>query len=328
MQHNWEIISDKVMNILKGSGYHLKMFNKEGNRVFSVEDEPTRFFATTQSHDPNLKNYTILVTLHNDDTASHIDLKIPDLKNKQDFDRTYQLKLHLQQTVGYDEGLSVNWYRFDHTIRPKDEAIHNIHESQDTSKVYGTTKSSFQRIGETRLIIRHSDRVDEEKRGSRWRKIHSVFLETKDGERFKFPCYVRGARAMARHINNEGHFHDEIGDKIKQISEDFSDLKYASRLLKEDERHNIIRQAMESINHTVKKLSGIRGYGDIVHTLNEEVSVSEEAVAELYESLLEQFTDNLDERTERALDTASRYIVKMNNTTDLNRVLELGGVLG
>ena len=55
------------------------------------------------------------------------------------------------------------------------------------AKMYGSTKSSYQKQGPAKIIVRHNESIDPEVRGSRSRKVESVFVETCEGERFKMP---------------------------------------------------------------------------------------------------------------------------------------------
>ncbi len=47
----------------------------------------------------------------------------------------------------------------------------------------GTSKSSFENLDKTRLIIRHKGKVDETVPGSRSRQIQSLYIENEEGER-------------------------------------------------------------------------------------------------------------------------------------------------
>ena len=75
----------------------------------------------------------------------------------------------------------------------------------------GTAKRSYENLDKTRLIIRHSGKVDETVPGARSRRIDSLYIENEDGERFKYPLtHLAGARAMMRHVANGGRPHDEF----------------------------------------------------------------------------------------------------------------------
>ena len=113
MNYNWDIIGDKVFGILRGRGYRLQMFDKTGNKTMDPH-EATRFFATVPSQATSLKNFNILLSLHNEDSSSHLDIKTPTLENDGDFNTIINLKKSIENNVGDAEGLSINWYKFDH----------------------------------------------------------------------------------------------------------------------------------------------------------------------------------------------------------------------
>lgn len=348
MNFNWDIIGDKVFGILKGSGFNLQMFDKTGKKTMDPH-EATRFFATTKSKDPNLETFSILVALHDEDANSHMDIKTPNLSDDDDFEKVYTLKKSLQTNVGDHEGLKVNWDQFDHTIKAKDEAVNNIKESKDIGKVYGTTKSSYQRVGEARIIIRHTDSVDESKQGSRWRRIKNIFIENKLGERINYPYpHLAGVKAMARHVTNEGSFNDNVGQSILRMSEDYIDLKRAGTMLRRagDDRALQIREAMHNVNKTCKRMGGPRGYRLGVDEIGTKVLESDlDEIASLSAALRESCgCPDQDERGMRALETAARYIagapkptmdidsefdedILMDGEIDLARIEELAGIV-
>ena len=73
------------------------------------------------------------------------------------------------------------------------------------SKLYGTSKSSYEKFGPVRIIVRHDRPVADEIGGARSRHIKSVYVETAEGERFKMPFKsLTASRAMARHISAGG----------------------------------------------------------------------------------------------------------------------------
>lgn len=97
------------------------------------------------------------------------------------------------------------------------------------SNLYGTKTQSFQKLMDTRLIIKHSKKLAddfEQKPGDRSRNISALFVENQDGERFKYPfIHLAGARAMQRHVANGGLPYDAIGESIIKMSEEIAQLK-------------------------------------------------------------------------------------------------------
>ena len=123
----------------------------------------------------------------------------------------------------------------------------------------GTAKRSYENLDKTRLIIRHSGKVDEEVPGARSRQIQSLYIENEDGERFKYPLtHLAGARAMTRHVANGGRPHDDFGQHIIQTSEDIAKLNSFSRYVSHKDQLN--DNASDIIDQTKLKLENLRTY--------------------------------------------------------------------
>ena len=94
------------------------------------------------------------------------------------------------------------------------------------SKMHGTSKSSYDKLDKTKMIIRHNKTVDESIPGARSRNIDCIFIENSQGERFRFPYnYLKGARAMMMHVAKGGNPYDEIGESIVQKVEELATLR-------------------------------------------------------------------------------------------------------
>jgi|TARA_B100001094_G_scaffold330225_1_gene394926 hypothetical protein len=123
----------------------------------------------------------------------------------------------------------------------------------------GTTKSSYENLDKTRLIIRHKGKVDETVPGARSRQIQSLYIENSDGERYKYPLtHLAGARAMVRHVANGGKPHDDFGQHIIQTSEDIAKLNSFSRYAANKDQLN--DNASDIIDQTKMKLENLRQY--------------------------------------------------------------------
>jgi hypothetical protein len=137
------------------------------------------------------------------------------------------------------------------------------------SRLYGTSRSSYENDGPVKIIIRHSDHVDSEKRGDRSRKIRAIYLENADGERLKLPHNsLRYARAMARHCAEGGSISDEFGQHITEIAEECNKLKpfkaaMVRRVFEDEETQRMVEAAFEYhglLKDTLNKMSGRKGY--------------------------------------------------------------------
>jgi len=94
------------------------------------------------------------------------------------------------------------------------------------SKLYGTNRISYQKIGEARIMIKHTENVNPELGVKRTRNIGKIYIESADGERFLYPYkHLTGARAMARHVAEGGKPHDDFGTHIVGLSEEMNKLR-------------------------------------------------------------------------------------------------------
>lgn len=314
----WDHVGDKIYGILASSGYGIQMRDDNGMATMDPH-KSIRFLATIKSRNPKLDTFNILIGLHDEDAYSHLDFRTPKSVDEKDFETITNLKNSIQKNLGDVEGLKINWTPFGSAITLKDDPIEKVTESKDISKVYGTTKSSFQRVGESKIIIRHTDAIDESKQGSRWRKIRAVFIETRDGERFKYARpHVCGARAMARHLSEGGNINDVTGQSIARMSEDYMQLKHATKLLRDAGRHDdatAARTAMKTINGNLRRVSGPRGYRSIDTMLSTHGNHDIQAAHAKSKAFLADF-QNIDETDTTALGTAARYIIQVSTPTD------------
>jgi hypothetical protein len=133
------------------------------------------------------------------------------------------------------------------------------------SSLYGSKTVSYQKLENTRLIIKHSQALqDDMAPGARSRNIAGLFVENQDGERFKYPfIHLSGARAMQRHVANGGKPYDEIGESIIRMSEEIAQLKsFGNYVVRNDlmnsDTNNVVERSTEQLNRlreTIAKLS-------------------------------------------------------------------------
>jgi hypothetical protein len=94
------------------------------------------------------------------------------------------------------------------------------------NKLFGTSKMSYQDLGEARLIIKHSQQINPELAAGRTMHIENIYIENAMGERFRYPVkHLNGARALAEHIKAGGHPYDGIGQHITGLSEELASLR-------------------------------------------------------------------------------------------------------
>ena len=162
------------------------------------------------------------------------------------------------------------------TLKHRD--IKQVSKSDDTydkddvigeSRMYGTSRSSYENDGPVKIIIRHSDHIDPEQRGSRSRKIRAMYLENSEGERRKLSHNnLKYARAMARHCSEGGSIDDEFGQHITEIAEECAKLRpfkaaMVRRVFEDEDTKSMVEAAFEYhslLKNTLGKMSGRKGY--------------------------------------------------------------------
>ena len=176
--------------------------------------------------------------------------------------------------------------KFGYALMPKDfafQAEQKIKEGYDmriNEAMTGTSRSSYQKIGNSTIIIRHELPVDPSIIGARGRNIKVIFIQTPEMERFRMPANnIYGARAMARHICNNGTFNDEIGEKIQDLCREWRNLLGISGYMKENGQSitdrnqarmykTAIRERIFEINDTLKECGKTRKYQKTIESLN------------------------------------------------------------
>jgi hypothetical protein len=132
------------------------------------------------------------------------------------------------------------------------------------SQLYGTRTVSYQKLMDTRLIIKHSHALtDDMAPGARSRNISALFVENQDGERFKYPfIHLAGARAMQRHVANGGLPYDDIGKSIVQMSEEIAQLKsFSNYVVRNDlmnsDNNDIVEQSTGALERLREQIARI-----------------------------------------------------------------------
>ena len=199
-------------------------------------------------------------------------------------------------------------------------------QQMSESTMYGTSRNSIQDVGNARVLVKHSRPVNQEQPGARTRDIHSLYVESGEGERFKYPFrHLNGARAMARHVAEGGNQYDDFGKFIVSLSEELSKLRkfktYMNRsaVMAEGLRDymGVVNERIDTVKETILKLQKETHYKETFKnfspTVNEEVpeDVSNSWIDEL---TIRQFNEELK--------SVFPYIYKL--VSEANKVKELG----
>jgi hypothetical protein len=189
------------------------------------------------------------------------------------------------------------------------------------SKLYGTSKISYQDLGEARLVIRHSQPVNLDLAAGRTMHIDSIYVENSQGERFRYPYkHLNGARALAEHIKAGGNPYDPIGKHITSLSEELAQLRkfkgYVSRNEALSEAMgDITSKVMERIEEVKKEVSMLQRTA-YYQQFAESFENSEEQM--IPEEIMSDWIDRLTIRTfNEDLKTAFPYIFKLVDESEI-----------
>jgi hypothetical protein len=174
--------------------------------------------------------------------------------------------------------------------RPEDS---NMNES----KMYGTSKLSYQNVDNARLVIKHTESINQEIPAGRTQKIGAIYVENADGERFKYPYkHLSGARAMARHVAEGGNPYDDFGKHITGLSEEMSKLRkfktYMGRsaVMAESlsEYMDVVKDRVSTVKKTIESLQKPKFYAEAVEAFAP--VVMEDVPADIAENWIDQLT--------------------------------------
>lgn len=251
-----ETLAQEIFNILKGANYNLSLFTESGQKT-TDPSEASRFYSAEQ-------DLMVSVRLEN----SYLETV---MQAGMDYDITDNMKVVKSiKKVTHNNLGEFTVRNFDKKIEPKDFSHQSVTESA-FGKAYGSVKTSYVPFKEAKLIIKHTKGVDESKRGSRSRNIHSLFIENRNGERFNFPYkYMQGARAMTMHVQEGGTPYDSHGKSILDICEEISDLSKfikhtrKEKLVNEDNREIVeqVRSRVKEQRSLIKSLTTLKGYNN------------------------------------------------------------------
>jgi len=305
MATNKKLVSEKIFNLLKGFGYEVKSFDKEGNSEINPA-ESTRFVVDN----PNIlvrldlnKNSIILNT--SEDLSDHkVRPMLKELSN--DYLLNFDFNIFGKKLKAKGE--------LQDAEKNSEKDMADVMEAS-LGKLSGSVKTSYQPLENVKIVVKHKKAIDEEIRGARSRNIHSIFIQRGE-ERFKLPeNNLAMARAVARHIHKGGEIHDEVSETIFNMAKDINKLRefvvYTRRSkLVNEENQSYVELAIENINQirtTFKKLSGVKSYDKAV------------------EGIMNQEAFNLEEDDSdiQALFTETHFDDKVANVVDSLKTLNL-----
>lgn len=187
----------------------------------------------------------------------------------------------------------------------KADSTYTKDEIVTESRMYGTLNRSYESFGPVRIKIAHSKPIVDETKGGRSRNIAAIYVENKQGERFRMPFNsIVGARAMARHVSAGGVPTDEIGQHITGIVNEMLTLRpfvhsMRHRTFEDVETVEMLESAFEYhglLKNTLKKLKGKKGYTEFKENFKPMVVETETDVDDIKEKFVKKvFPDKLAE---------------------------------
>jgi len=170
-------------------------------------------------------------------------------------------------------------------------------EQMTESKMYGTSRTSYQDVGSARVSVRHNQPVNQELASGRTQHIENIYIESSEGERFKYPFkHLNGARAMAMHVSEGGKVYDDFGKHITGLSEELYKLKkfksYMGRsgVMAEglSQYMDIVNERVLTVKKTIEGLQRQKSYQAMIE--NFEVKEIKEVPEDVAENWVDQLT--------------------------------------
>jgi len=325
---NLDKIAEELFNKIRGRFPNITIGDEEGN----VTNIPTasRFFDfkfKTGGIDLGSVSVSIdedkgVTVLYSNDLVANEDNKTRNtwydfLKELRTFSKKRLLNFNTRDIT--KSNLNKRDYKF---LAKNKSGENNMNES----KLYGTSRVSYQDIDNARLVIKHTESVNSEIPTGRTQKIGSIFVDNAQGERFKYPYkHIAGARAMARHVAEGGIPHDDFGKHIIGLSEELSKLRkfksYMGRsaVMAEGltDYMDVVKERVATVKKTIESLQKKSFYAETIDSF--EAPVLEEVPSDVAENWIDELTIR---QFNEELKDVFPYIYKL--VSENTRATELG----
>lgn len=231
---NLDKIAEDLFNKIRGRFSNVTIGDAEGNvtdvpaaaRFFDFEytdnDRPLGKVSVNVSEDPSNPEKKSLTVIYSKDFISNEDQLTQTgwfnfLKELRVFGKKRRLNFDIRDIN--KSNLDKRDYKFLAANRPGEGTM-------TESKLYGTSRISYQNVDSARIVIKHTENVNHELAAGRTQNIGTIYIESSEGERFKYPYkHLGGARAMARHVSEGGKPFDDFGKHIVGLSEELNKLR-------------------------------------------------------------------------------------------------------
>ena len=322
MNKNLNIIAKELFGKIRTQFPKIKL----GDADSAVTDKPedARFFNFEYTQDGKMLG-NVDISLSEDDGlvviySNDIVKEQGDASKKQFFNFLKELReLAKQNLMNFDirDISRSNLEKRDYAYMSKN----NGESSMSESKLFGTNKTSYQQLGDAKIIVKHSAPVNFENPAGRTQRIESIYIENIQGERFKYPFkHLNGARALATHVAHGGNPYDNIGQHVIGLSEELSKLRMFKNYV---DRNPMVAENMNSVNmRVIERIDQVKKE---IHQLQSPARYAEFAEAfttseakVIPEEIMNDWIDRLTIRTfNEELKNVFPYIFKLVSENDI-----------
>ncbi len=273
-----------------------KNHSEELYEWLNVKFHPVEMLNADGEETSDYDEVTTFVFEYRDDqgTSENVKVSLTDNDRKLDSDVVSKVTVEYDQDManqintGFSKFLTElrEWARgrmlgFQVTNVETEPGKRTVQESK-FSALSGTVKTSVQTLENVKIILKHTDVINDDVRGARTRKIHRIYVENAQGERFLMPfTSLRGARAMARHVAQGGNPYDATGSGISNsVAEAVSLSKFLRRTNgKQYEDVTAVgmiesaRLRLAEVKKMLNGLSGVKGYSRYSPAIAEQTEI-------------------------------------------------------
>lgn len=319
MNKNLDLVAKELY--AKISSYpNLVMKDSEGNDVEAEQVEGARKFNF--EYEIGGRNLATITISLNDSEENQDSFEVLISNDPAEGSDEHAKKLFLAFGKEMREFAKQHVLTFNIHVATRSNKERDIGESiMSESKLFGTAKTSYQRIGEATLIIKHRDVVNQENPAGRAQRIESIYVENAEGERFKYPHrHLNGARAMAQHVAHGGKPYDNIGQYMVGLSEELSRLRMFKNYVDRNEAisetmgsvHSKVLERIEQVKKEIQHLQRPSVYKEFAEGFTEQES------KEIPEDVMNDWIDRLTIRTfNEELKNVFPYIFKLVSEDDI-----------
>ena len=250
------LVAQDLFDELKSRYSHLTLGDEQA--MTTTDPQLARFFKFSYNNNP------VSIALDEENLRLVYNKDLADSLEEEDQRSWYDFARHMREfAVTHNLGFKPQDIEKIELEQGDFEFLSQVNTVQE-SKMHGTSKSSYNKLDKTKMIIRHSKPVDESVSGARSRNIDCIFIENAEGERFRFPFnYLHGARAMQMHVAKGGNPYDAIGESIVEQVANIALLRkftqYANKMQMVDENTQpYLTGANEKIKDTKKLLTRLQ----------------------------------------------------------------------